>query len=108
VKNGTVAEVYNCVPNNSIVYQQESLSFETLAGNYVIIDPGNKKYAYYGHFIPKSIRVKVSDAVTEGEVIGLVGNSGNREIPAESGTRTLVWELKKIPGHFFVRIFSLF
>jgi len=81
VKNGTVAAVYDGVPDNPVVYEQESLSFETLAGNYVIIDIGDKKYACYGHFIPGSIRVKAGDTVTEGEVIGLVGNSGNSDIP---------------------------
>ena len=81
VKNGTVAAVYDGVPDNPVVYRQESLSFETLAGNYVIIDIGDKKYACYGHFIPGSIRVKAGDTVTEGQVIGLVGNSGNSDIP---------------------------
>jgi hypothetical protein len=81
VANGTVADVYDGVPDNPIIYIQENLSFATLAGNSVLIDIGGKKYACYGHLIPGSIRVKKGDAVTEGQVIGLLGNSGNTDIP---------------------------
>ena len=81
VANGTVADVHDGEPDNPIIYRQESLSLATLAGNSVIIDIGDRKYACYGHLIPGSIRVKKGDAVIEGQVIGLLGNSGNTDIP---------------------------
>ncbi len=42
---------------------------------------GNEKYACYGHMIPGSITVSIGDTVSEGQVIGLVGNSGNSDLP---------------------------
>ncbi len=57
------------------------ITLETIGGNYVIIDIGNGYSAFYAHLIPKSIRVKVGDKVTAGQVIGKVGNSGNSDAP---------------------------
>ncbi len=54
---------------------------ETIGGNYVIIDIGNDRYAFYGHLIPKSLNVKIGDTVKKGQVIGLLGNSGNSDAP---------------------------
>jgi hypothetical protein len=50
---------------------------ETVAGNWIAIDLGNSRYAFYAHLQPGSIRVKVGDKVRKGQVIGLLGNSGN-------------------------------
>jgi hypothetical protein len=54
---------------------------ETNAGNWVAIDLGNSRYALYAHLQPSNIRVKVGDRVRKGQVIGLVGNSGNATNP---------------------------
>jgi murein DD-endopeptidase MepM/ murein hydrolase activator NlpD len=54
---------------------------ETVAGNYIVIDIGNDVYAVYGHLIPMSLKVKVGDKVKKGQVIGLIGNSGNSDCP---------------------------
>jgi len=56
-------------------------SFATGTGNTVIIDIGNEKFACYCHMIPGSIRVQKGDTVKEGDVIGLLGNSGQSDIP---------------------------
>jgi len=50
---------------------------ETVAGNHVNLDLGGGVYAMYAHLQPGSIRVKLGDKVTPGQVIGLLGNSGN-------------------------------
>lgn len=50
---------------------------ETIAGNWISIDLGRNRYAFYAHLQPGSIRVRVGDRVRRGQVIGLVGNSGN-------------------------------
>jgi hypothetical protein len=54
---------------------------ETNAGNWIAIDLGNSRYALYAHLQPGNIRVKVGDRVRKGQVIGLVGNSGNATNP---------------------------
>jgi hypothetical protein len=81
VANGTVVDVRDGVPDNEIIYKKIPFAFETGTGNTVIIDIGNNKYAGYCHIIPGSIRVKKGDTVTEGQVIGLLGNTGQSDIP---------------------------
>jgi len=50
---------------------------ETVSGNWISIDLGKNRYAFYAHLQPGSIRFKVGDKVRKGQVIGLLGNSGN-------------------------------
>ncbi len=53
-------------------------------GNHVVLDLGNEQFAFYAHFQPGSVRghgVKVGDRVCRGQVLGLVGNSGNTSAP---------------------------
>lgn len=52
-----------------------------VAGNYVIIEHAGNEYSFYAHMIPKSLTVKKGDLVKQGQVIGLVGNSGNSDAP---------------------------
>ncbi|WP_319378489.1 M23 family metallopeptidase [uncultured Methanocorpusculum sp.] len=81
VSNGTVVDLKDGLPDEEYAYAARSTTVETAAGNYVIIDMGNEKYACYAHMIPGSITVSLGDVVSEGQVIGLVGNSGNSDIP---------------------------
>ncbi|HJQ69259.1 MAG TPA: M23 family metallopeptidase [Blastocatellia bacterium] len=57
------------------------IKLEDAGGNYVSLDLGNGRFAFYGHLQPGSIRVKVGDRVRSGQVIGLVGHSGNSTAP---------------------------
>ena len=52
-----------------------------LAGNHVILDIGGGRFAFYAHLQPGSLRVKLGDKVRRGQVLGLVGNSGNSTEP---------------------------
>ncbi len=81
VGKGTVVYARDGIPDIEITTQKPPKSFETALGNGVVIDLGNDKYACYGHMINGSVRVKVGDAVTEGQVIGLMGNTGNSDAP---------------------------
>lgn len=50
-------------------------------GNAVILDLGGGRYALYAHLQPGSIRVHEGDTVQRGDVLGLVGNTGNSDAP---------------------------
>jgi murein DD-endopeptidase len=57
------------------------ITFETIGGNNVITEIGDGLYAFYAHLQPGSLRVKVGDKVRRGQVLGLLGNSGNSSEP---------------------------
>ncbi len=50
-------------------------------GNTVIIDHQNGEFSVLCHFKYQSIRVGVGDAVKQGDILGLCGNSGNTSEP---------------------------
>jgi hypothetical protein len=83
VANGTVVEVKDSIPENvpGVNSRAVPITLETVGGNHVIIDVGGGYYAFYAHLKPGSLKVKLGDKVTRGQVIGLVGNSGNSTEP---------------------------
>jgi hypothetical protein len=81
VGNGTVVYARDGVPDIEITTQKPPATIDTALGNGVVIDLGDEKYACYGHMANGSVRVKTGDTVTEGQVIGLMGNTGNSDAP---------------------------
>jgi hypothetical protein len=59
----------------------EGLTFAESDGNHVVLKIAEDVYVLYAHFAPGSVTVKKGDRVTKGEVLGLVGNSGNTSAP---------------------------
>ena len=57
------------------------MTLETLGGNSIVLDLGGGRYAFYAHLQPESLRVKVGEKVSRGQVLGLLGNSGNSTEP---------------------------
>jgi murein DD-endopeptidase MepM/ murein hydrolase activator NlpD len=57
------------------------ITLATVAGNQISLDLGGGFTAFYAHLQPGSVRVKVGDRVRRGQVLGLVGNSGNSTGP---------------------------
>jgi len=53
------------------------ISYDTLYGNMIVLDLGERQYAHYGHLKPGSIQVKEGDHVRRGQVIGRIGNTGS-------------------------------
>jgi hypothetical protein len=51
------------------------------AGNYVALDLGDGRYAFYEHLEPRSVRVKTGDVVHRGQVIGSLGFTGDSTGP---------------------------
>jgi murein DD-endopeptidase MepM/ murein hydrolase activator NlpD len=81
VANATVASIRDQVPENTPGTRAVAITLESAAGNYVILDLGGGRFAFYAHVQPGSVRVKVGDRVSRGQVIALVGNSGNSQFP---------------------------
>ncbi len=57
------------------------ITLEEIDGNHVVLDLGNNQYVFYAHLQPNSVKVKEGDFVKRGQVIGLLGNSGNTSAP---------------------------
>jgi len=81
VANGMVISAGDGLPDIETIYSAPPATIATAAGNYAIVDIGNRKYACYAHMVNGSVRVKPGDTVREGQVLGLMGNSGNSDIP---------------------------
>ena len=83
VADGVVAATKDGIPENvpGLTSRAVPITPETIGGNHVILDLGGNRFAFYAHMQPGSLRVKVGDKVRRGQVIGLVGNSGNSTEP---------------------------
>ena len=57
------------------------ITLETVGGNYVALDLGGNRFAFYAHLQPGSFKVKLGDRVRKGQVLALLGNSGNSTEP---------------------------
>lgn len=82
VTDAVVSAVKDGIPENVplAVKRAVPITLETIAGNYVFLDLGHNRFALYAHLQP-GIRVKVGDKVRCGQVLGLLGNSGNSDSP---------------------------
>lgn len=83
VADGVVVAIKDGIPQNipGATSRAVPITLETVGGNHVIIDLGQGRYAFYAHLQPGSLRVKQGDKVRRGQVLGLVGNSGNSTEP---------------------------
>ncbi|MCI0442469.1 M23 family metallopeptidase [bacterium] len=86
--DGKVTFARNDVPDNkkpgevdSDVFMKMSDPIRAFPGNNVIIDHGNGEFSFLAHMKMGSVRVKTGDTVKAGQVIGLLGNSGNSDGP---------------------------
>jgi len=83
VADGVVVGVKDGIPENIPGANSRAvpITLETVGGNHVILDLGSGLFAFYAHLQPGSLRVKQGDKVRRGQVLGLVGNSGNSTEP---------------------------
>jgi murein DD-endopeptidase len=72
VADGIVASAVDRFPEPTT-----PISLENEAGNYIAIDIGEGRFAFYEHLQPQSVRVKVGDRVRVGDVLARVGASGS-------------------------------
>jgi hypothetical protein len=81
VADGIVVRIADSLPEQVPGKLPEGATIQMLAGNHVVVDIGEGRYAFYAHMQPGSLRVKVGDKVVTGQVLGLLGNSGNTDAP---------------------------
>jgi len=83
VADGVASEVVDGIPQNVPGEKSRAvpITLETVGGNHVILDLGQGRFAFYAHLQTGSARVKTGDKVRRGQVLGLVGNSGNSTEP---------------------------
>jgi hypothetical protein len=83
VADATVSEIKDDIPQNipGPTSRAVPITLETIGGNHVVLDLGGGRFAFYAHFQQGSLKVKVGDKVKRGQVLGLVGNSGNSTEP---------------------------
>lgn len=82
VADGKVVMIRDGRPENHGDAQDVTFSSsDEYAGNYLILDLGESRYAIYGHCVPNSFLVEPGQAVKEGDPVALLGNSGNSTAP---------------------------
>ena len=83
VADGTVVATKDGIPENVPLTEERAvpITIDTLGGNLVVVDIGKGRYASFMHLTPKSLRVSVGAKVRRGQVLGLLGNSGNSDAP---------------------------
>ena len=79
--DGTVVGVEDGMPEQVPGKLPADATIDMAAGNHVVVDFGEGRYAFYAHMQPGSLKVKVGDTVKAGQVLGLLGNSGNTDSP---------------------------
>jgi murein DD-endopeptidase MepM/ murein hydrolase activator NlpD len=83
VADGRVADLKNGLPENTGSSERSSrtITIDNAVGNYLTVDLGGGRFALYAHLQPGSLRVKAGAKVSAGQVLALVGNSGNSDAP---------------------------
>jgi murein DD-endopeptidase len=76
VADGTIAAALDDTPDDL----PQPVAPEIASGNYVSIDLGEGRFAFYEHLQMGSIQVKAGDRVKRGQVIARLGSSGSTSI----------------------------
>jgi hypothetical protein len=80
--SGTVADAQDGLPNNPDVPKPPAIPpIQDTVGNHVVLKIAPGVFLLYGHLDPRSVRVHVGQRVRRGQVLGLLGTSGNSTTP---------------------------
>jgi murein DD-endopeptidase MepM/ murein hydrolase activator NlpD/outer membrane lipoprotein-sorting protein len=86
--DGVIVFSRNDVPENTQpgvidnkVFMSMPNPMYAVGGNNVVIDHSNGEFSFLAHMQKGSVRVKEGDRVKQGDVIGLLGNTGNSDGP---------------------------
>ncbi|MGC4105703.1 MAG: peptidoglycan DD-metalloendopeptidase family protein [Thermomicrobiales bacterium] len=83
---GTVVEVLNDQPDQKPgppLAETNPDAFKTLhpAGNHIVLQTADHEFVFMAHMQRGSVRVQQGDILEAGDIVGLVGNSGNTSEP---------------------------
>jgi len=81
VADGYIIDSRDGMPENPVGSLIPGITLENAGGNFIILCLNETAYAFYAHLIPGSLLVQTGDYVYEGQAIGLLGNSGNSDLP---------------------------
>ncbi len=81
VADALVVSVIDGEPEQTPGSYPTNITLDKADGNCVILDLGGHRYALYAHMQPGSIKVRSGEKVHLGQVIGLVGDTGNSVVP---------------------------
>jgi hypothetical protein len=81
VADAIVASVTDGFPEQTPGKFPTDIALAEADGNSITLDLGDRRYALYAHLQPGSIKVHRGDRVKVGQVIALVGDSGNSIVP---------------------------
>ncbi|MBU3974376.1 MAG: M23 family metallopeptidase [Alphaproteobacteria bacterium] len=80
--DGVVVEATDDLPDNTPgALPATPISLQTIGGNHVVVRLADGSFVFYGHLKQGSVRVHEGQAVTTGEVLGALGNSGQSDAP---------------------------
>ena len=81
VADGPVVGMLEGLPEQIPGKSPTGLRLEEYGGNHIVQDIGNGNYAFYAHLKTGSVKVKVGDQLSTGQVIAALGNTGNSDAP---------------------------
>lgn len=77
VADGEITQVVDGIAENTPRVLPQSVTLDNIAGNYLILRIAPNRYATYAHLQSGSIKVRLHDHVRRGDVLALLGNTGN-------------------------------
>ncbi|HZL74230.1 MAG TPA: M23 family metallopeptidase [Propionibacteriaceae bacterium] len=94
--DGVIATLINTFPDQPI----GSVDLQNPAGNQVVLKIGEGTFIAFGHLQSGSISVSAGQSVRRGDIIGLVGNSGNSDEPHlhVQAQDKAIFDVNKPPG----------
>jgi hypothetical protein len=81
VADALVVSVIDGLPEQTPGSYPTNIPLDEADGNSIILDLGDKRYALYAHLEPGSLKVRSGERVQLGQVIALVGDTGNSIVP---------------------------
>jgi murein DD-endopeptidase MepM/ murein hydrolase activator NlpD len=81
VADGVVVNAYDEANEQIPLQPAKGLSPASIGGNMLVVDIGGGAYAFYAHLQRGSLKARLGDHVKAGQILGLLGNTGNTDAP---------------------------